>query len=120
MHQNKLKDVTIPMLEEEIDSRLIGFDPKLVERIRMEIVDNGSKVTFDDIAGLDSVKNCIHELLVYPLLRPDIFTGLRKLPACTLLFGPPGTGKVCFSECYELGLIMIIKVVDIDWESTSL
>ena len=38
-------------------------------------------------------------MVIWPLLRPDIFTGLRGLPKGLLLFGPPGTGKTLIGEC---------------------
>ncbi|XP_026473913.1 fidgetin-like protein 1 [Ctenocephalides felis] len=65
----------------------------MVELIRNEIMDTGNKIGWDDIAGLDFAKSSIQESVVWPLLRPDIFTGLRRPPRGILLFGPPGTGK---------------------------
>ena len=40
----------------------------------------GSPVHWDDIAGLQFVKTTVKEIVVFPLLRPDIFHGLRAPP----------------------------------------
>ena len=48
-------------------------------------------VTWDDIAGLADCKQALQEAAIMPMLRPDLFTGLRK-PQNILLYGPPGTG----------------------------
>jgi ATP-dependent 26S proteasome regulatory subunit len=53
---------------------------------------NLQKITWDDIAGLENVKQALQEAAILPLIRPDLFTGLRK-PRNILLYGPPGTGK---------------------------
>ena len=45
-----------------------------------------------EIAGLEDVRQSLEESAVLPLLRPDLFTGLRR-PQNVLLYGPPGTGK---------------------------
>ncbi|CAK9290620.1 unnamed protein product [Gordionus sp. m RMFG-2023] len=76
-----------------------NVDPKLIEMIENEIIDKNLKVTWDDIAGLDFVKSVIKEIIIWPLLRPDIFTGLRKPAKGILLFGPPGTGKTLIAKC---------------------
>lgn len=49
------------------------------------------KIDWDDIAGLHHAKKSIQEMVIWPMLRPDIFTGLRRAPKGLLLFGPPGT-----------------------------
>jgi spastin len=48
--------------------------------------------TWNDIAGLERAKQSLQEAAILPLLRPDLFRGLRK-PQNILLYGPPGTGK---------------------------
>lgn len=65
----------------------------MVELIKSEIMAVSASVTWDDIAGLKFAKTAIQEAVVWPMLRPDIFTGLRRPPKGILLFGPPGTGK---------------------------
>ncbi|EAA12156.5 AGAP007769-PA, partial [Anopheles gambiae str. PEST] len=85
--------------EDEIDERLRNIDPKMVELIRSEIMDRFQPLSWDDIAGLEYAKTIIKEAVVWPILRPDIFTGLRKPPRGILLFGPPGTGKTLIGKC---------------------
>ncbi|CAD7004487.1 unnamed protein product [Ceratitis capitata] len=84
---------------EEVDDRLINIDPKMVDLIKNEIMHKYKPMNWDDIAGLEYVKSIIKEAVVYPILRPDIFTGLRRPPRGILLFGPPGTGKTLIGKC---------------------
>ncbi|XP_013786894.2 fidgetin-like protein 1 isoform X2 [Limulus polyphemus] len=81
------------------DERLKNIDPKMIEIMMNEIMDHGPPVTWDDIAGLEFAKKTIMEIVVWPMLRPDIFTGLRGPPKGILLFGPPGTGKTLIGKC---------------------
>ncbi|PRD29521.1 UNVERIFIED_CONTAM: fignl1 [Trichonephila clavipes] len=75
------------------------FDKKIVDVIFNEIMDFSPNVKWSDIAGLDFVKTTVQEIVIWPLLRPDIFTGLRAPPRGILLFGPPGTGKTLIGKC---------------------
>lgn len=81
------------------NKQLKNFEPKIVELIMSEIMDHGPPVAWDDIAGLEFAKTTIKEIVVWPMLRPDIFTGLRGPPKGILLFGPPGTGKTLIGKC---------------------
>ncbi|XP_040564102.1 fidgetin-like protein 1 [Lepeophtheirus salmonis] len=87
------------MNEENIDPLYKGIDPKMIELIKNEIMHNGAEIQWDDIAGLEFVKTMVQEIVVFPLMRPDIFTGLRGPPKGLLLFGPPGTGKTLIGKC---------------------
>ncbi|KAL5109989.1 Fidgetin-like protein 1 [Taenia crassiceps] len=82
-----------------VDERLKQFDQKIIDLIMSEIMDSRTKITWDDIAGLHSVKSALKEAVIFPMLRPDIFTGLRGPPKGLLLFGPPGTGKTLIGKC---------------------
>ncbi|XP_071948209.1 fidgetin-like protein 1 isoform X2 [Antedon mediterranea] len=82
-----------------IDERLKNIDPKMIELVMNEVMDNGPPIHWDDIAGLEFAKSTIKEIVVWPMLRPDIFHGLRGPPKGLLLFGPPGTGKTLIGKC---------------------
>ena len=41
------------------------------------------------LAGLEHAKKCVTEMVIWPLLRPDIFQGCRSPGKGLLLFGPP-------------------------------
>ncbi|XP_078394754.1 fidgetin-like protein 1 [Cetorhinus maximus] len=93
-YENSSSEPTLP-----VDECLKNLEPKMIQLIMSEIMDHGPPVNWDDIAGLEFAKTTIKEIVVWPMLRPDIFTGLRGPPKGILLFGPPGTGKTLIGKC---------------------
>ncbi|XP_016053770.1 PREDICTED: fidgetin-like protein 1 [Miniopterus natalensis] len=88
-----------PEAAHPVDERLKSLEPKMIELIMSEIMDHGPPVNWEDIAGVEFAKATIKEIVVWPMMRPDIFTGLRGPPKGILLFGPPGTGKTLIGKC---------------------
>jgi katanin p60 ATPase-containing subunit A1 len=62
---------------------------------RRDIIISSPNVKFEGIIGLDSAKKILIEAVKLPLIFPELFTGLIEPWKGVLLFGPPGTGKVC-------------------------
>ncbi|KAL5540302.1 hypothetical protein UlMin_042785 [Ulmus minor] len=75
-------------------------DNEFEKRIRPEVIPaNEIGVTFADIGAMDEIKESLHELVMLPLRRPDLFKGgLLKPCRGILLFGPPGTGKTMLAK----------------------
>ncbi|CAF5169685.1 unnamed protein product, partial [Rotaria magnacalcarata] len=96
-NQSNNTDSSTNKLEESGGAKHI--DPKLIEMITSEIMELNLTTTWTDIAGLTDAKRSITEIVVWPMQRPDIFTGLRRPPKGLLLFGPPGTGKTLIGKC---------------------
>lgn len=58
------------------------------------IWDNIPTIGFDDIAGLEEVKEVVQVKVLLPLKNPEAFAGYEKKNGGGLcLYGPPGTGK---------------------------
>lgn len=56
-------------------------------------------VTFDDIGGLDTVKQRLTELVTYPQQYDELYAQSSLTPANgVLLCGPPGTGKTLLAK----------------------
>src|SRR6476646_9234816 len=57
-----------------------------------------SKVSWDDVAGLDEAKGELHEVIDF-LRDPERFGRLgARVPKGILLYGPPGTGKTLLAK----------------------
>ncbi len=70
-----------------------------VGKSRARIVgEEGTGVTFDDVAGVDESKVELQEIVEF-LKTPDKFAKLgAKIPKGVLLVGPPGTGKTLLAR----------------------
>ncbi|KAJ1450777.1 P-loop containing nucleoside triphosphate hydrolase protein [Pelagophyceae sp. CCMP2097] len=76
-----------------------GFaDVELIEAVERDIVEDGVRVTWDDIAELKEAKQLLQEAVVLPLWMPDFFQGIRRPWKGVLMFGPPGTGKTLLAK----------------------
>ncbi len=64
-----------------------------------EVLVETPEVSWEDIGGLEEVKEKLKEAVEWPLKKPEVFKrlGIRP-PRGILLFGPPGTGKTLLAK----------------------
>ncbi len=55
-------------------------------------------VSWDDVGGLENVKDAVMETIQLPLERPDLFAKGMKKRSGILFYGPPGTGKTLLAK----------------------
>jgi transitional endoplasmic reticulum ATPase len=76
-------------------SALTEVEPSAIREVFTEIPD----VNWDDVGGLDEIKNALHEAIEWPLRYAELFaqTGIAP-PKGILLSGLPGTGKTLLAK----------------------
>ncbi|MFW9783736.1 MAG: AAA family ATPase [Candidatus Heimdallarchaeota archaeon] len=85
--------------DSESDTTTVSSEEQeLIDMISGTIVTESPKVNWDDIAGLENVKQALREAIVLPIAKPELFTGARRPWSGILLFGPPGCGKTLLAK----------------------
>ena len=72
-----------------------GIEPSALREFFVEI----PKVSWEDVGGLEDVKQNLREAVEWPLTQPEIFKRMGvEAPRGILLYGPPGTGKTLLAK----------------------
>jgi len=81
--------------KENFDEALKITEPSAMREVLLEI----PNVKWEDVGGLEDVKQKLIESVDWPITHPEIFKrhGVRP-PHGILLFGPPGTGKTLLAK----------------------
>ena len=81
-------------------TRQLGGNNKSMDfgRSRAKLMEEGTKTTFKDVAGLTEEKEEVQELIDF-LKNPKKFQSMgARIPKGVLLVGPPGTGKTLLAR----------------------
>lgn len=85
----------IVVTSDDFKSALKEIQPSALREVLVQVPD----VKWDDVGGLDDVKQELKEAVEWPLKHPEKFEkfGVRP-PKGTLLYGVPGTGKTLLAK----------------------
>ncbi|MEM4472603.1 MAG: CDC48 family AAA ATPase [Archaeoglobaceae archaeon] len=85
----------LKVTREDFMEALKNIEPSAMREVLVEV----PKVGWDDIGGLENVKQELKEAVEWPLKYPELFrTTNIKPPKGILLYGPPGTGKTLLAK----------------------
>jgi proteasome-associated ATPase len=97
-----------------VDSNFLVILSKIEKTSKFKLKEE-SLITWDDIGGLESIKEEIRDLFEIPVLNKDVFDFYcKKRPQGVLLYGPPGCGKTIIAKAIASNMAKIY-----DKESTS-
>jgi transitional endoplasmic reticulum ATPase len=79
----------------DFQEALREVEPSAVREVFVEV----PNVTWNDVAGLDEIKQRLREAVEWPLLYPQLFESVRLAPPKgALVYGPPGCGKTLIAK----------------------
>ncbi|HLC52335.1 MAG TPA: CDC48 family AAA ATPase [Candidatus Nanoarchaeia archaeon] len=93
-------------IPKEILEKIMVTQQDFVESLKVvrpsamrEVLVETPEVNWNDVGGLQSVKEKLQEAVEWPLKQPEVFKrmGIRP-PRGILLYGPPGTGKTLLAK----------------------
>ncbi len=81
--------------KKDFENALHMVEPSAMREVLVEI----PKIKWEDVGGLEDVKQVLKEMVEWPLNYPDSFERLGiQPPRGILLYGPPGTGKTLLAK----------------------
>jgi transitional endoplasmic reticulum ATPase len=96
--QSHIPDEVIESLQITMDhfrSALAEVEPSAIREVFTEVPDVG----WDDVGGLEEIKQALREAVEWPILYPDLYTYAGTTPPKgILLSGSPGTGKTLLAK----------------------
>jgi transitional endoplasmic reticulum ATPase len=79
----------------DFQEALKEVEPSAMREVLVEVPD----IKWDDIGGLEGVKEELREAIEWPLKYPELFAQMNAIPPKgLLLYGPPGTGKTLLAK----------------------
>jgi transitional endoplasmic reticulum ATPase len=88
-----LEDLEVTV--EDFEYAMSAVEPSAMREVFVEVPD----VTYDDVGGLEEVKQELVEAVEWPLDYPEVFETLdTEPPKGILMYGPPGTGKTLLAK----------------------
>jgi transitional endoplasmic reticulum ATPase len=98
LEEERVPPSVLEKMEVKMDDFVNGYKevtPTAMREVYIEV----STVHWDDIGGLEEVKQHLKESVEWPLKSPEIFSRLGiKPPKGILLYGPPGCGKTLLAR----------------------
>lgn len=100
--------------EQSLDNKNTKSSNEIKDKVSPTSVNN---ITFNDVIGLNDVKDTINKLIVYPFKYQDIYKAFkRESGGCILLYGAPGCGKTMIVKAIANEVdaqLFVIKCSDI-------
>ena len=83
------------VIEEDFKGALREVEPSSLREVLVEV----PNVHWEDVGGLEDVKEKLKEVVELPIKEPERFESLGiRPPRGVLLYGPPGTGKTLLAK----------------------
>ena len=101
--QSTIDDINELKCEYELTNKKNKIQKDIINKETIEsekdIIKSNNKITFDDVIGLDDVKELINQMVVYPFKYKEIYKAFNRYSGGgILLYGAPGTGKTMIAK----------------------